>query len=119
MSLDKRVTILEVQITGDPLNNDDSGIKGDIAHIVVVMNDVKKRLDDEDARKTKNNERLWRWGIGFILFLSVTACTYVANSLSNDSGNNSTNHSNNSKNVLDDVSKHSRRGENDNNHNHR
>ena len=119
MSLDKRVTILEVQITGDPLNNDDNGIKGDVSHIVVVLNEVKKRLDDEDERKTKNNDRLWRWGIGFILFLSVTACTYVVNSLSNGSRDNNANHSNHSKNVVDDNLKHSRRGENDNNHNHR
>lgn len=119
MSLDKRVKILEVKITGDPLNNDDNGMKGDISHIVVVMNDVKKRLDDDDARRTKNNDRLWKWGVGFILFLSISACTYFINSIKDDNGNEIPIRSHSDSHYMDDHTKHGRGGKNDNNRTNR
>lgn len=101
MSLQEEVNTLKIQVNGDPRDNDDLGLLGESKENKLEISSLK-------------NDR--KWISGFIMFLLISASTYLVSTIrdgkSSDSNNN---HSHN----MDDHSRLLRGRQPDNNANYK
>ncbi len=87
-----RLEVIEIQLNGDPKDNDDNGLRG---KVYTHENKIKSL---ELTRK-----EVWRWVSGVILALLIAACTYFFNSITNGGSNDNSDNYDNSTDVMDDT----------------